>query len=113
MHGGIGGAGFPSEPADSIVGFRAGLLAVIAAHTQRLIDQQYVRGLTDTLLDQERDNVAATRDILHTQVFGGTSALLGFHSEAQVRILFHERLEGGCIQTDRICGYRRFDRCRT
>ena len=52
---GKGGASLAIQPGGAAVGFGAGLLAVIAAHAQRFVDQQHIGGFTQTLAYQEGD----------------------------------------------------------
>ena len=84
---GKGGASLAIQPGGAAVGFGAGLLAVIAAHAQRFVDQQHIGGFTQTLAYQEGDQVSPGGSSLHGDVLCG--ALLDLHGQlaAQCRIL--------------------------
>ena len=58
-------ARFAIEPRCAIVRFCTGFLAVIAAHAQRFVNQQYVGRFAQSLLHQKRDKVAGIRFRFH------------------------------------------------
>ncbi len=61
-------AGLAVEPRGAVVRVGAGLLAVVAADAQGLVDQQHVGRLADALLHQEADDAARLGLRLHRDV---------------------------------------------
>ena len=58
VDGGEGRAGLAVETADAVMGLGARLLAIVAAHAQRFVDQQDVGRLAEPVADQELDEAA-------------------------------------------------------
>src|SRR5581483_2371435 len=76
------------------VGVGAGLLALVAAHAQRLVDQQHVGGLAHPLRHQEADHAAAL-GLLQRLHVAHQAALEGvLDPRPHLRVLLDQLLEG-------------------
>ena len=74
------------------MGFGTGLFTVITAHAERLVDQQHVGSLADTLADQERDD-AATAHMLCGHVGRQAAFVLVRNLLLQLGILIEQELK--------------------
>ena len=79
-------AGFAIEPRHAAVRFGAGLLAVVAADAERLVDDQHVGRLAEALAHQEVHQRARLRADLHARVVD--------HAPADVLL---QRIEPGIL----------------
>ena len=103
MERGVGRPGLAVEAADAVMRLGAGLLAIVAAHAQRFVDQQHVGRLAEPLA-QEIDEDAApdARGWSIVAAFSRSSCSMRARSRVRSAALrARTRGEGGAVDLDR------------
>src|SRR5271155_427033 len=88
----------------------ASLLAVVATHTQRFVDQQHVRCLDCPGSREELDHAAGPAAQLRPLPFHQTFPDLLLDFPAQFRMAIEKRAERGAVDSDRLGGHGGLDR---
>ncbi len=103
-----GGPRFPVQARQAPVRGCARGLALIATDAERLVDHQHIRRFAETVLEEERQQLARLGRGLHLGVFGELQFCFALHFAFELFVGREHVAEARVVHADRFGGDRRF-----